>query len=94
MNTLIYYFIPEDGEKENMNIFIISKDYKDIKLKDIRENFPLKGEFYFRFKFEFQNKDVWIDFSNENANLPKYKGEIIMKVTRINNNNYDDNNNN
>jgi hypothetical protein len=94
MSTLIYYFIPEDGEKENMNIFIISKDYKDIKLKDIKENFPLKGEFYFRFKFEFQGKDVWIDFSNENANLPKYKGEIIMKVTRINNNNYNDNNNN
>jgi hypothetical protein len=94
MNTLIYYFIPEDGEKENMNIFIISKDYKDIKLKDIRENFPLKGEFYFRFKFEFQSKDVWIDFSNENANLPKYKGEIIMKVTRLNYNNYNDNNNN
>ena len=94
MSTLIYYFIHEDGEKENMNIFIISKDYKDIKLKDIRENFPLKGEFYFRFKFEFQNKDVWIDFSNENANLPKYKGEIIMKVTRLNYNNYNDNNNN
>ena len=94
MSTLIYYFIPEDGEKENMNIFIISKDYKDIKLKDIRENFHLKGEFYFRFKFEFQSKDVWIDFSNENANLPKYKGEIIMKVTRLNDNNYNDNNNN
>jgi len=83
MSTLIYYFIPEDGEKENMNIFVISKDYKNIKLKDIRENFPLKGEFYFRFKFDFQNKDVWIDFSNEEANLPKYKGEIIMKVTRL-----------
>ena len=54
----------------------------------------MKGEFYFRFKFEFQNKDVWIDFSNENANLPKYKGEIIMKVTRLNYNNYNDNNNN
>ena len=41
MTTFIYYFIPEDNENENkMNIFIIYKNYKDIRLQDIKDNFP------------------------------------------------------
>ena len=84
MTTFIYYFIPEDNENENkMNIFIIYKNYKDIRLQDIKDNFPLKGEYYFRFKFEFMEKNVWIDFNNPNGVLPKYDGKIIMKVSRL-----------
>ncbi len=84
MTTFIYYFIPEDNENENkMNIFIIYKNYKDIRLNDIKENFPLKGEYYFRFKFEFMEKNVWIDFNNPVGVLPKYDDKIIMKVTRL-----------
>ena len=66
-----------------MNIFIIYKNYKDIRLKDIKENFPLPGNYYFRFKFEFMEKSVWIDFNNPVGALPKYDGKIIMKVTRL-----------
>ena len=88
MTTFIYYFIPEDNENENkMNIFIIYKNYKDnykdIRLQDIKDNFPLKGEYYFRFKFEFMEKNVWIDFNNPVGALPKYDDKIIMKVTRL-----------
>lgn len=84
MTTFIYYFIPEDNENENkMNIFIIYKDYKDVRLQDIKDNFPLPGDYYFRFKFEFLEKSVWIDFNNPNGTLPKYEGKIIMKVTRL-----------
>ena len=84
MTTFVYYFIPEDNEKEDkMNIFIIYKDYKDIRLKDIKDNFPLQGEYYFRFKFEFNEKNVWIDFNNPVGALPRYDGKIIMKVTRL-----------
>ena len=52
--------------------------------KDIEENFPLPGKYKFRFKFEFMNKNVWIDFNNPNTVLPLFEGKIIMKVTRIN----------
>ena len=66
-----------------MNIFIIYKNYKEIRLQDIKENFPLPGDYYFRFKFEFMEKSVWIDFNNPVGALPRYDGKIIMKVTRL-----------
>ena len=100
MSSFIYYFIPEDKDSiEKMNIFMIPKDYKNLRLNDIKENFPLPGNYYFRFKFEFNGKEVWIDFNNPNGNLPKFEGKIIMKVQRIaweeqNNNNNNNNNNN
>ena len=82
MTTFVYYFIPEDNENENkMNIFIIYKNYKDVKIQDIKDNFPLPGEYIFRFKFEFMDKNVWIDFNNPSGTLPKYDGKIIMKVS-------------
>ena len=71
MTTFVYYFIPEDNENENkMNIFIIYKNYKDVKIQDIKDN-------------EFMDKNVWIDFNNPVGALPKYDGKIIMKVTRL-----------
>ena len=88
MTTFIYYLIREDNENENkMNIFIIYKNYKDIRLKDIKDTFPLPGEYYFRFKFEFMDKNVWIDFNNPVGALPQYDGKIIMKVTRLSSDN-------
>ena len=52
MSSFIYYFIPEDKDSiEKMNIFMIPKDYKNLRLNDIKENFPLPGNYYFRFKF-------------------------------------------
>lgn len=84
MTTFIHYFVPEDNEKqESLNAFIIYKPYQDVRLKDIEENFPLPGKYYFRFKFEFMKKNVWIDFNNPNSSLPQFEGKIIMKVTRI-----------
>ena len=69
MTTFVYYFIPEDNENENkMNIFIIYKNYKDVKIQDIKDN---------------MDKNVWIDFNNPVGALPKYDGKIIMKVTRL-----------
>ena len=85
MSTFVYYFIPEDNELEtSMNVFMIYKNYKDVKLSDIKENFPVPGEYYFRFKFEFNGKKVWIDFNNPNGALPQFDGKVIMKVTRLN----------
>ena len=42
-------FIPEDNEREEkMNVFIIYKDYKDIKISDIKENFPIPRTILFQ----------------------------------------------
>lgn len=84
MSTIIQYYIPEDNEDpEKLNGFLVYKDVESIKINDVKENFPLPGEYYYRFKFKFQNKNVWIDFNNQDAALPKYEGKIIMKVSRI-----------
>ncbi len=84
MSSLIYYFVPEDKEdQEKLNAFIIYKDIDSLRLKDIQENFPLPGNYIFRFKFKFDNKNVWIDFNNEDAKLPKFDNKIILKVNRI-----------
>ena len=84
MSTVIYYYIPEDREdQDKLNAFVISKDIDAIKIDDIIENFPLPGQYYYRFKFKFQNKNVWIDFNNPDATLPRFENKIIMKVSRI-----------
>jgi hypothetical protein len=84
MSSVIYYYIPEDREEQDkLNAFVVSKDIDSIKIDDIFENFPLPGQYYFRFKFKFQSKNVWIDFNNPDAVLPKFEGKIIMKVSRI-----------
>jgi hypothetical protein len=84
MSSVIYYYIPEDKEEpDKLNAFVISKDIDSIKIDDVKENFPLPGDYYFRFKFKFQNKNVWIDFNNPDAVLPRFDGKVIMKVTRI-----------
>lgn len=84
MSTVVYYYIPEDREDpEKLNAFLIYKDIESVKIDDIKQNFPLPGQYYFRFKFKFDNKNVWIDFNNPDALLPRYDGKIIIKVTRI-----------
>lgn len=84
MSTIIHYFIPDDREdSEKLNAFVIYKDYKEVRIHDVIENFPIPGEYHFRFKFEFMKKTVYIDFNNPTANLPKYDSKILMKVTRV-----------
>lgn len=84
MSSLIYYYVPEDKEdQEKLNAFIIYKEIDSLRLNDITENFPLPGQYLFRFKFKFDNKNVWIDFNNEDAKLPRFDNKVIIKATRI-----------
>jgi hypothetical protein len=84
MSSLIYYFVPEDKEdQEKLNAFIIYKDIESLRLNDIGDNFPLPGMYIFRFKFKFDNKNVWIDFNNADAKLPRFDNKIIIKASRI-----------
>ena len=49
---------------------------------DIEENFPLKGDFIFRFKYRHNNASVWMDLNNRKCRVPKVDNKIILKVTR------------
>lgn len=84
MSTIIRYYVPEDKDvEEKPNGFLVYKEIDKIRLSDIYTNFPLPGEYIFRFKTDFQQKKVWIDFSNDDAPLPLSEGKIILKVNRI-----------
>merc|ERR1711865_289242 len=81
--TLVFYYVPEDKDELNMpNAFAVQKDQSEITLSDIEELFPLDGEFFFRFKYKYNNQSVWLDLNNRNCKVPKCDGKIIMKVTR------------
>ena len=81
--TLVFYYVPEDkDELATPNAFIINRDMDDITLNDIKTGFPLEGDFFFRFKYRYNNASVWLDLSNHKCPVPKFDGKIIIKVTR------------
>ena len=48
--TQVYYFVPEDAESgKQLNCFIVRRPVESITLGQIREDFPLPGEYHFRF---------------------------------------------
>jgi len=80
---LVFYYIPEDRDELTVpNAFALSKQLNDVTLTDIVEAFPLDGEFFFRFKYKYNDLSVWLDLSNKACKVPKCDGKIIMKVTR------------
>ena len=65
------------------NVKRIPKPLKAIKYADIRNFFPLYGEYIFRFKYKNkQRKIIWIDITNEKAKLPLFDNRIMIKVLR------------
>ena len=81
--SLLHYYIPEDKDDlEILNAFAIKKASEEIRLKDIEENFPLEGQYHFRFKYKYMDDYVWMDINNQNCKLPLMNNKIIMKVTR------------
>eukprot|EP00916_Digyalum_oweni_P003650 GHVL01006520.1.p1 GENE.GHVL01006520.1~~GHVL01006520.1.p1 ORF type:complete len:167 (+),score=30.42 GHVL01006520.1:80-580(+) len=82
MKTYIYYYIPSDSDDiEYPNIFTIPKD--DVKLSDIKKNFPLPGRYHFRFKIKQDSSFAWLDITNDDAALPTFQQKIIIKVLRM-----------
>ena len=79
----MFYYIPEDRDELTMpNAFALSKAINDVTLTDIADAFPLEGEYFFRFKYKYNDASVWLDLSNKACKVPKCDGKIIMKVTR------------
>jgi hypothetical protein len=63
--TPIFYYVPEDkDDPDTLNLFIVKVKRESIKLKDIYENFPLKGVYIFRFKIMYDNNIGWLDLPN------------------------------
>lgn len=43
----------------------------------------MKGEYYFRFKFQTNNSTIWMDLTNDDCRIPYYNNQIYVKATRI-----------
>ena len=81
--TLIFYYVPEDKDDLGMpNAFGIKKSIDELRITDIKEQFPLEGQYHFRFKYKHGSDLVWLDLVNSNCKLPTFNGQIFMKVTR------------
>ena len=84
MSTIIRYFVPEDRDIEDKpNAFIIYKTQDQIRFNDIVENFPLPGDYHFRFKTSYEKRNIWIDFSDDTSKVPVFEGKIILKINRV-----------
>ena len=55
--------------------------YDDIKIQDIRKSFPLEGEYYFRFRFNYNKNVVWLDINSEDCKyLIQFKYNLSLKL--------------
>uniref|UniRef100_A0A0G4F173 DIX domain-containing protein n=1 Tax=Chromera velia CCMP2878 TaxID=1169474 RepID=A0A0G4F173_9ALVE len=82
---LVYYWIPSDqDDAEHPNAFPIQKTAGELRLKDIKARFPLPGHYHFRFKLKMESgAHVWMDITNDDAQVPSHKGIVFAKVLRI-----------
>jgi len=81
---MVYYYLPQDeDDTKTFNAFGIQKNIEDIRLTDVKNEFPLPGEYYFRFKYKHADQIVWMDITNEDVKLPRFDGKLIVKVTRM-----------
>ena len=55
----------------------------NVTYSQIQKNFPLRGQYIFRFKIMHQNNIVWLDLADKSSKLPTYKDRIFVKATRI-----------
>lgn len=82
--TLVFYYIPQDSDDlKYPNAFALPKDYSEITLNDIEANFPLEGEYVYRFQYSHDGENVWLDINNKQVAVPSFNKKIIMKVTRL-----------
>eukprot|EP00914_Ancora_sagittata_P032909 GHVO01066420.1.p1 GENE.GHVO01066420.1~~GHVO01066420.1.p1 ORF type:complete len:146 (+),score=17.74 GHVO01066420.1:89-526(+) len=81
----VYYYIPGDhDESDHPNAYSIGKIPSQVCLRDIKESFPLPGEYHFRFKTKFENSFIWIDVHDNKTTVPQYRQNMIfMKALRL-----------
>lgn len=84
----IYYYIPEDQETvDEPNVFPLCQKEgspKEIKLKTVKDQFPLAGEYHFRFRIREDGGCGWLDITNDESFVPYWEDRyIFMKVQRV-----------
>lgn len=55
----------------------------NIRYQHIEEQFPLRGQYIFRFKVMHDNNVVWLDLQDPQSRLPTFKERVFVKATRI-----------
>ena len=68
---------------KNLTKKSINMSQDDLRLSHIKANFPLEGEYYFRFKCKYNTFTVWLDLDNDESKLPLYNSRLFVKATRI-----------
>lgn len=79
---LVRYFVPEHGDDpSHPNVFSVPLPPSSaVPLRHIKSHFPLPGDFVFRFKKVYQNRHVWMDVADDDAEVPTFAGEVFAKV--------------
>jgi len=82
MSTTVCYHIPTDrDEPDHPNAFVIPMHANEITLGDVKQTFPLPGNYHFRFKVE---GGFWMDCTDECTHVPLFAGKrIVAKVLRL-----------
>ena len=68
-----------------MNCFIVRKATESLTLSDIRHNFPIPGDYHFRFHYNYKANGVtvWLDLPSEDSLVPTVEREVRIKATRL-----------
>lgn len=83
--TLVYYYVPEDGEVQtDLNTYGVPKSKEKLTLKDIKSTFPLKGKYAFRFLTKHNKTNIFVDLLSEDDNVPFVDKKVTVKANRIN----------
>ncbi len=85
MATYVCYHLPSDrDEAEHPNAYSVPKQGEDITLRDIKDSFPLPGDYHFRFKVRLDSGFYWLDCTDDAANVPVFAPRrIVAKVLRL-----------
>lgn len=85
MTTYVCYHLPSDrDEADHPNAFTINKQADDITLKDIKDAFPIPGQYHFRFKVKIENGSYWLDCTDDKVYVPVFSPRrIVAKVLRL-----------
>lgn len=80
---LVHYNLQSDKSKE-FNGFKVIASNQELTVGDIKQQFPVKGTYYMRFKTILQDENppiaVWLDGLDDQAPVPTFKDQILIKV--------------
>ena len=78
------YIIPEDGDSaEHPNAFRLRVQSDVLTLHSLRQQFPVPGQYQFRFLTNFGGMNVWRDLTDDSDCIPTQNGSIYIKANRI-----------